>query len=116
MNKAQSFQEFLNEEKMEEPLNEAFLITGIILLTILGIRGLRAIQGKIAYNVNNTKDEMKGHIKDIINSAKEDAEYRDTINLDKWESEMIKKAENGEIKTFKDLEKYIDSSREIFKK
>ena len=95
--------------------NASFSITGIILLIILGVHGLRAIKEKIAYNFNNTKDEMKGHIKDIINMAKKDAESKDTIDLDKWESEMIKKAENGEIKSFKDLEKYIDASRSKFR-
>ena len=100
---------------MEEPLNESLLIIGLSILVALGIKGLRALAVNYKYNETLPKDNLITFTKKIVKSAKENGQG-ERVNLPEWEKAIINKINNGEITAIKDIEKYIDSSREIFTK
>ena len=91
------------------------LIIGSSILVALGIKGLRALVKKYAYVETLPKDELITFTKDVVKGAKENGQG-EGVNLPEWEKAIINKINNGEITSIKELEKYIDSSREIFTK
>lgn len=91
------------------------LIIGSSILVALGIKGLRALAVNYKYKQTLPKDELITFTKKVVKGAKENGQG-ERVNLPEWEKAIINKINNGEITSIKELEKYIDSSREIFTK
>jgi hypothetical protein len=95
-------------------LNELGII-GLSILVALGIKGLRKLAINYKYKEILSKDELIKFTKDIVKDAKENGQG-ERVKLAEWETAIIKKINVGEIKSIKDIEKYIDLSTEIFSK
>jgi 20S proteasome alpha/beta subunit len=91
------------------------LIIGSSILVALGIKGLRALAVNYKYKQTLPKDELIKFTKKVVKGAIENGQG-EGVNLPEWEKAIINKINNGEITSIKELEKYIDSSREIFTK
>ncbi len=91
------------------------LIIGSSILVALGIKGLRALAVNYKYKQTLPKDELIKFTKKVVKGAIENGQG-EGVNLPEWEKAIINKINNGEITSIKELEKYINSSREIFTK
>jgi len=102
--------EVIDEAKTNESL---WVIGGVVLLTILGIRGVRQIIKNMKVNANGNAEQSPEKLKELVTKIYEEgAESLPGGEKNKakvWLDEMIVKIDAGELKTINDLEKFIDS-------
>lgn len=106
--------ETIDEAKVEESL---WVIGGMVLLTVLGIRGIRQIIKNIKVNANmnaeQTPEQLKALVTKIYDEGADSLPGGEKSKAKVWLDEMIVKIDAGELKTLRDLEKFIDSKLPI---
>jgi hypothetical protein len=102
------------ESEETEPVNESFLVIGgAILLTVLGIQGIRRIFTELRIQRNldkpTTPEFLKTTVTKIYNDGKDDLSVRDRELAKKWMDEMIVLIDKEEIVTVRGLMNYVQA-------
>jgi len=96
---------------------DMWIIGGVTIVLVLGIRGIKRIISNFKFNKNmNAKqspEELKKLITTIASEGSDNMGAAEISKIKVWHDEMIVKIDAGELKTLGDLANYIDNKAPI---